>query len=315
MGAATYLPLTVSFLMWLTGPQLARRLPPSTAVRLLTFTALVTALGTAFVLAVAGFVVLAQVGPVAAHGHWSASTLRNGDSIPTPVGVVAGAAVLALLVAVSRRVVESVRDLAATASLCRSLPAAVDGLVVWHDDRPEAFCLPGLRGRVVVSTAMLRALPVDERRVLLAHEAAHLRFHHLFYSQSVDLAAAANPLLRTTAVAVHAASERWADEAAAADVGDRQLAARALARAALARARAPQGALAGSPIPATALEASGAGVPERARALLAPSPPRRRLLALAVTALVLVTTAAVAETARDTEAGFEQAHSSFVAAK
>jgi hypothetical protein len=37
-----------------------------------------------------------------------------------------------------------------------------------HDDLPDAYALPGLTGRVVVSTAMLQALPADERQVLLA---------------------------------------------------------------------------------------------------------------------------------------------------
>ncbi len=306
-----YLPLAVSVLLWFIGPRLTRLLHPATAVRLLTITALVTALGTGFVLAVAGFVVVAQLGPVAAVGHWSVAILKSGDSVPIPVGAVAGAAAVALVIATSHRMFRAGRDLAAAALLCRSLPADAGGLVVWKDDRPEAFALPGLRGRVVVSTAMLRALPTDERRVLLAHESAHLRCHHQLYLQCADLAAAANPFLRPTAAAVRSAVERWADEIAAEDVGDRQLAARALARAALARARVGPNRPDGKILLSAALHAVESGVPIRAQALLSPPPPRRPTLALAVTTLILVTAAAVVETAHDTEIGFEQAATSF----
>ena len=83
---------------------------------------------------------------------------------------------------------------------------------------------------------MLRVLSADERRVVLAHEAAHLARHHHLYIQLADLAAAANPLLRPTASGVRLAVERDADEVAAGEVGDRRLAARALARAGLAKA-------------------------------------------------------------------------------
>src|ERR1019366_3181879 len=138
-------------------------------------------------------------------------------------------------------------------------------------------------GRVGVSTAMLRALPPDERRVLLAHEAAHLRHHHHLYVQLAELGAAANPLLRPLALAVRDGTERWADEDAAAEVGDRALAARALARAGLARALASPGL---RMAPLTTLPAVDSGVAHRALALLAPRPRRRRRLAVAVATLV-----------------------------
>lgn len=46
--------------------------------------------------------------------------------------------------------------------------------MVLDDPVPDAYALDGLLGRIVVSTAMLRALVADERRALLAHESAHL---------------------------------------------------------------------------------------------------------------------------------------------
>lgn len=45
-------------------------------------------------------------------------------------------------------------------------------------DHPVAYCLPGLRHRVVVSDTTLTALEPEELRAVLAHERAHLRARH-----------------------------------------------------------------------------------------------------------------------------------------
>jgi Zn-dependent protease with chaperone function len=184
---------------------------------------------------------------------------------------------------------------------------SVAGLVVVADDEPDAYALPGIGGRVVISTAMLRALSADERRVLLAHEAAHLTHRHHLWVQAAELAAAANPLLRPAARAVRAAVERWADEVAAAEVGDRTLTARALARAALARAAARRN----PAMPGAALAGADGAVADRARALLAGPPKRRRVLAGAVSALMLATLTAVLVTSVDTEDRFEAAQDAY----
>jgi Zn-dependent protease with chaperone function len=303
---AMTLPLAVSVLLGVSAARLGRRLPPGTAVRLLTAAMLVTALANGFVLAVAGLLVLAQIPLVAALGHYSARVLGSGLPVPVVAGGVAAVTVCGLLAAALRRAALGGRDLVLAAVACRRLGPAVNGLVVVDDDEPDAYTLPGLGGRVVVSTAMLRALPADERRVLLAHEAAHLSRRHHLWVQAAELAAAANPLLRPAAAAVRAAVERDADEIAAAEVGDRALAARALARAGLARAAARR---------ATALQVALAGadaaVAERARALLAGPPPRRRVLAGMLTALMLATGAAVLVTGADTEARFEAAQHAY----
>jgi len=299
------LPLVVSALLGATAPRLGRRLPPATAVRLLTAALLLAALATGFVLAVAGALVLGQVPVVAAVGHWSARALGAGVPVPTGVGALAAVVVCGLAGAALRRAVRGGSDLLRSALACRQLGAAGPaGLVVVPDEDPDAYALPGLTGRVVVTTAMLRALPAPERRVLLAHEAAHLRHRHHLWVQAAELAAAADPLLRPGARAVRAAVERWADEDAAAEVGDRALAARALARAALARSAArPRSA------PAGALAATDGAVVDRARALLAGPPPPRRWLAGAVGAVLLATSAAVLVTGADTDARFDAAQS------
>jgi len=313
--ALIWLPVAGSALLGALAPRLGRWLPPATAVRALSAAALVSALGTGFVLAVAGFVVLAQVPVVAALGHWSAAVVATGHLVPVAAGGLAGLTVTVLLASALCRVLRAGRELTVAALVCRRLGRGVGGLVVVEDEVPEAFALPGLGGRVVVSTAMLAALPADERAVLLAHEAAHLAHRHHLYVQAVELAAAANPLLRPVARAVRAAVERWADEVAAAQVGDRALAARALARAGLARARASRaarsrlavtGALGGA-----ALGGAQTQVADRARALLAPPVPPRRALAGAVLSLTVASGAVVVLSEHLTETRFELAHASY----
>src|SRR3954447_2732458 len=234
------LPLLASVLLGASAARLGRRLPPATAVRLLTAAMLVTALATGFVLTAAGMLLLAQIPLVAALGHYSARALGSGLPLPIAAGGLAAVTVCGLLAAALRRAALSGRDLVLAAVACRRLGPAVGGLVVIDDDEPDAYALPGIGGRVVVSTAMLRALPSDERRGLLGPGAAHPAHRHHLWVQAAELAAAANPLLRPGVRAVRDAVERWADEVAAAEVGDRALAARALARAGLARSVARQ---------------------------------------------------------------------------
>jgi hypothetical protein len=151
--------------------------------------------------------------------------------------------------------------------------------------------------------------------VLLAHERAHAGGLHYLFTTATRLAAAANPLLRPVAAAVGYAVERWADELAAAAIGDRELTARAIARAALAATAAPsrkprRAARTGAALGAVSTPAriGRAGpVPRRVAALLHP-PPQPRLLLLAV-AILLVAAAGVSglEAARDLHALLEAA--------
>jgi Zn-dependent protease with chaperone function len=300
-------PLIASVALGLAGPRLGRALPPAAAVRLLTTAALVSALATGFALAVAAFGAIARVPFVSSTGHWSVTALDAGQHVPAVAGALAGSAVIALAITAARRALRSGRELVTAALICRDLADAAGGLVVIHDEHPDAYALPGIRGRVVISTAMLHALSGDERRVLLAHEAAHLSRGHHIYIQLAELAAAANPLLRPVARAVSAAVEREADEIAATEVGDRRIAARALARAGLARASASvrRPALAG------ALGATDGNVVARARALLAPPPRHRRILAACLTTVILVTSAVSVVTAKRTEWRFETAEASY----
>jgi Zn-dependent protease with chaperone function len=300
-------PIVASAIMWVAGARLGRRLPPATAVRLLTISMLVTSIATGFVLTVAAFTELAELPLVGAVGRWSVAVIRSGDAIPPSAGAAAGVTVVMLLAAAIHRALTSARDLLRSALVCRQLGPAVGGLVVVADDTPDAYALPGFSGRIVVSTAMLQALPANERAVLLAHEAAHLTHRHHAYLLVAELAAAANPLLRPSAQVVRQAVERWADEVAAAEVGDRTLAARALARAGVARTPVHRQ---GHTI---ALSAGDTLVADRARALLAGPPAPRPVLTAALAVLTLLVISAVTVTARNTETEFETAQTAYTA--
>jgi Zn-dependent protease with chaperone function len=63
--------------------------------------------------------------------------------------------------------------------LVDALGEAVDAEVrVLAHPTPTAYCLPGLRRRVVLTEGTLRTLPADELDAVLAHERAHLRERH-----------------------------------------------------------------------------------------------------------------------------------------
>jgi hypothetical protein len=240
-----------------------------------------------------------RLSEVAEAGHWAGPAVDRGDPVPAPIGPGLAFLVVVLLSAGLRRVVVHARDLASAHATCRELGSGVDGLVVVDDPDPDAYALAGFPGRVVVSTAMLRALDPAERRVLLAHERSHLRHRHHLHVQMTDIAAAANPLARPAARAVRFTVERWADEDAAR--ADRTLAARSLARAGLARAAARRVG------PRAALGATGADVPERVAALLEAPPRRRRLAAASAAALVLLAGTSAVLAAHQTENRFEYA--------
>ncbi|MGW0770529.1 M48 family metalloprotease [Streptomyces sp. NPDC002676] len=162
-------------------------------------------------------------------------------------------------------------------------PAAGD-LCVVDSPRPDAYALPGRPHRIVVTTAMLRSLDGPEREALFAHERAHNEGGHHYFLAAAELAAHCHPALRPVRDTVRLAAERAADEAAAALVGDRRLAARAIARAALA------GQSSRSARPDFAAAATTGPVPQRVQALLA-APRRPHRAGRLIAALLLACTA------------------------
>jgi Zn-dependent protease with chaperone function len=283
MTTAVLVAVAMSLVFTTTGPLLGRRLPPAAATRMLTVGSMLAAGCTVFIVGVLAFTWVGQLPVLAEIGRWSVTDLRSADPIPTEVAatctlLLVPAAGWWLLVAGRR-----VRQLVQLHRSCRHLRTA-GALVVLDDARPDAFTTPQPAGRIVVTTGLLHALTPLERRVVLAHESSHLLHRHAWWLLAADLAAAANPLLRPTAKAVAASIERWADEDAAATVGDRRGAARALARTAL---------LTSNPAAAArlALAATTGDVPGRVRALL-DAPPRRRPVRVAVLAGLLAVLAA-----------------------
>lgn len=142
---------------------------------------------------------------------------------------------------------------------------APDGrLRVLAHPTPTAYCLPGLRRRVVLSEGTLHALPPDELGAVLAHERAHLRARHdLILEFFTVLHTAAPPRVRAEAALreVRLLIEVLADRAARRVAGSVPLA-RALVR------------LAGTPPPGAGMAAAGSPSTTAARmALLADDDP------------------------------------------
>jgi Zn-dependent protease with chaperone function len=239
MHVIVYLPFLASALLALAGPRLARRMPPKTGTRLLLAAGSTCAVTSLLSLSLLAWTLVGRLPRplVAALGAWSGDRLHHDDAVSPLVAklAVTALAVLACVFvwAAARRGYAVHRARRA----CRRLGSHAGRLVVHDQDEPEAFAVPAGRkdqDRIVVSTGMLRTLGAAERRVVLAHEAAHLHHRHYRHRVLATLITAANPLLATIPAAIHHLTERWADEDAATAVDDRQLAARTLARAALA---------------------------------------------------------------------------------
>lgn len=249
MDVDGYLALVAPVVAALAARPLAERLPPRTATWVLT----TLAVGLA----------LASMGTLLA--------LADGGLL--------AAAVLGLgLAGAAYTLVGQALALRAAGRQARELPG--EGvLAVITDDRLEAYAVPG---RVVVSTGMLAALNPAERRVLFAHEIAHLTGRHHVFRVIVRVASAANPLLWPLRRALWYSTERWADERAAAAVGDRREAARVIGKVALAHGPRPAAGM-GIGVGAT----RPGPVPRRVAALLRPPPRRGAGLTAAALGLLL----------------------------
>ena len=331
MHLAVYLPLVIPVLAALAARPLADRLPPAAATWLLAGSSLALAAASSAVLGLLALTALVRVPFVDAVANMSVQAISRSDPASLPVAIAAGALLAAAAAAACRALWRRGAAIVAAGRQARRLPGAGQ-VVVTEDSAADAYTLPGWPCRIVITTGMLRALSAQERQVLLAHERAHASGSHYLFTSGARLAAAANPLLRPVAAQVGYTVERWADERAALDVGDRPLTARAIARAAMATTAAPPD-RAG---PATALglvpvdadrdqargsergaDAGGRGesrgrhrftrpalrragpVPRRVAALLGPPPQPRLLLLAAAVALVAISGLSALEAARN----------------
>ncbi len=300
MRIAVYLPLLLSLLAPLGTRSLSERCEPRLATWLLTASALVLGTATTISLGLLAVTGLIRIPQLADLGHWSSRSAQHNDPTQLSIAPVAGLLLGGAVLAAARMLWRRARALAAAALDAACMPAR-DGLVVTEDEAPDAYALPGLPGRVVVSTGMLHTLNKTEHDILLTHERAHLTAHHYAFVALAQLGAAANPLLRPLATAVTYTIERWADENTA--TGDRTRVARTVGKAALAARRAPaltRAASAALGILGRRSPLATAGpVPRRVAALLAPPLRRHPALTAATATLLTAATLATAEAAHD----------------
>lgn len=215
---------------------------------------------------------------------------ERGALDPVPVAVALAAATLLVLGAgrVVRVLRRRLRTEAAMRRLCRLCQPAGE-LAVVADPVPRAFAVPGRPGRILLSTGLLQVTDATDRRVVLAHERAHLRHAHHLLRGATEIATALNPLLSPARTAVSYLVERWADEAAAADVGSRRTTAAALAKVALAtHAPAAASEISAPSAAGPALAFHRRAVAARVQALHTPSARPQPALATAVLLLTAV---------------------------
>jgi hypothetical protein len=294
MITAFAVPFLAAVGLALLAPTAARRLPARTAVWSLTVAAVATVVGTWVSIGGILAATFGQLPFLAAQGHWAPRVV--GRFAPFPFVLCIGASVVVALVA-ARAVFSTgmdARRLLHAWSACRKSPRT---LLVLPDEDRYAYAVPGWPGRIVTSAGLLRDLDPAQRRAVLAHEQAHLDAHHELHLIVAKFASVANPLLFTLPAAVRLACERWADDSAAAAVGDRRTVAVAIARAGGA---ATNGLM--------TFAAGGSDVPARVAALLSPPQHRRAwLIEVALVGAALVTTAAACWMYRDVDRIFDAA--------
>ena len=260
---------------------IAARDAPGPSARGLTAAAITAAVASTWSLTLVALTLLDDVPPLAARDAVAAP--ERPEPVPGPVALVA-AALLGLGVA---RLAADLHRRHDTHRRLRAAGSPHGDLVVADWAAPLAVAVPGRPGHLLVTSGMLRLLDADERRVVFTHERSHLAHRHHRLVGASAAAAAVNPLLIPVRDAVAYLVERWADEDAAATVGDRNLTARAVARAALATVELR---------PAAALGMNSAAAVLRVRALAgpAPAPRRRRLLGSVLPAAGCLAATAVA---------------------
>ncbi|MBI0294180.1 M56 family metallopeptidase [Streptomyces sp. PRKS01-29] len=266
MGVFVFLPLVLPLTAWPIARVAEQYLHPRRSTRLLSLIGGVLAVSSTLCLALLVVVGTAQLPGNPLPDGWSDPEVREA----VPCDEVAGKAAIGALVPVAVSCTGTVwRHHRARRRAQDAIAGLPDALVTTlPDDKAYAYALPaasGKPGRIVVSTAMLACLSGSEQRAMIAHEQAHLAGRHHRYLLAAQLAARANPLLRPLQRAVAYCAERWADEEAAREVGDRTVTARAVGKAALVSRGTPAATLAGFAAPGP--------VPRRVAALLGPVPP------------------------------------------
>ncbi|GAA0558073.1 hypothetical protein GCM10010172_46380 [Paractinoplanes ferrugineus] len=258
MTFTVYLPLLLPVLVALAARQLTDRARPRAAVLALVAASVLTAAASVWSLLLLVLTLFDDLPAMVALDS------RPGVHLPEPVPDRVAVTAAVVLAACLLNLARDVHRHRSTARRLRDAGPAAGGVVVADWDEPLAVAVPGRPGQVLMTTGMVRVLDADERRAVLAHERAHLAHRHHLAVLLTSAAASVNPLLRPARDAVSFLVERWADEEAAAGLGNRDLVARAVARAALATADFRT--------PAPALGVHGGVIVRRVKALHRPAP-------------------------------------------
>ncbi|WP_030441465.1 M56 family metallopeptidase [Actinoplanes subtropicus] len=284
MTISVYLPLILALPLAVAARRIAARGAPGPAAWTLTATAVLAAAASTWSLVMLALTMLDDLPPLAALDDHP--TLELPEPVPGAVALLAGL----LLICGTLRLAADVHRRVGTNRRLRAIGEPIHDLVIADWSAPMAVAVPGTArspGHLLVTTGILRLLSTDERQVVFAHERAHLAHRHHRLTAAAAAAAALNPLLIPVRTAVEFLVERWADEDAAADVGDRDLTAQAVARATLAASGSGAG-----PV----LSIGGSAAVQRVQALIRPTPAplRRRLAGPALLAATIVAVAAAA---------------------
>ena len=272
----------------------------SPAAAILLWQALGLSWGLAAVGALAGLVaVRARWGVVGGVLAGAAQALRDAALGSTAAALVAlarlaflmaGAALLTLLcwvlLAASTTVLLARRRHRVLLSLLAHGDPKVPGALVVDSPAAAAYCVPGIRSRIVISAGTLALLDAAELAAVLAHERAHVRARHdlvLLPFSALGQAFPRSRLVRRAHATVALLVEMLADDRALRHRPARELATALLRVGASGAGHAPSGALAAVPA------ADGETV-ARVNRLLAPAPrlPAAVLALIWSTAAVLV---------------------------
>jgi Zn-dependent protease with chaperone function len=205
-----------------------------------------------------------------ATGHPATAPVRGDHWVALTLAGVLAAELLGVLVLSWVRVTRARRRHRELLELVVQPAAAPDTRLLEHP-APVAFCIPGARPLLVLSSGMVAELDDDQLAAVVAHERAHLRErHHLLLLAFVAWKAALPvlPAAERAYAAVRELVEMRADDVALRSL-DGATPRRTLAEAIVAAA----GGSAGGEVPSSALAVSGPGVRARVVRLLEPSRP------------------------------------------